>query len=119
MLFNALGEILDNWSHVYLVIDALDECDLEKREEVLTLLVNLSSLAGDIRILVTSRRETDIEQVMQKAAHQIIEMQSNKVDADISLYVQYVLQTDPKMKKWSLSDKQKVKETLVQKAAGM
>jgi hypothetical protein len=107
------------WHHVWLVIDALDECDVQTREELLDVLGQIASSDADIRLLATSRPEPDIMEALDNIVDRRIPIQSERVDIDICLYVRSVLRTDVKMKKWPLSDKQLVEETLIKKANGM
>lgn len=118
-MLDVLFDIQNHWSHIYIVIDALDECSQESREDVLMLAEEFVSSGNDVRMLITSRPERDIEEAMSTLAHQSILIPSDKVDADVRRYVEHVLRTDMKMKKWPLSDKQMVEATLVEKAGGM
>lgn len=83
------------------VIDALDESTTRS-----DLLSWLSSLArhdtGNIRIIVTSRKEQDIEgQLAQWLSNDaIISLQEQIVDTDIGAYVRHRLHLDPQLQRW-------------------
>ena len=118
-LFSALLQVSRNWQHVYVIVDALDECDIELQEELLLTLRRLVSSGVDFRIIATSRPEHQIKEAMDENADWSVCIQSDKVKSDIAAYVQSTLQRDPKMQKWPQSDKIAVEETLLTKAQGM
>ena len=64
-LQNVLRDILDRFSEAYIVIDALDECtDREKTLNWLNKLISdTSRRAANLHIVVTSRPETDIDEI--------------------------------------------------------
>ena len=64
-LQNVLRDILDNFSQAYIIIDALDECtDREKTLNWLNKLISdTSRKAANLHIMVTSRPETDIDEI--------------------------------------------------------
>lgn len=118
-LFSTLLQVSRNWQHVYVVIDALDECNIELQEELLLTLRRLASSGVDFRIIATSRPEHQIKETIEEIADWSVCIQSDKVKSDIAAYVQSTLQRDPKMQKWPQSDKIAVEETLLTKAQGM
>ena len=64
-LQNVLRDILDRFSQVYVIIDALDECT--DRERTLNwankLISDTNRKAANLHIVVTSRPETDIYEI--------------------------------------------------------
>ena len=63
-LHNVLRDILDRFSHAYIVIDALDECtDREKTLKWAKKLI--SDNAANLHIVVTSRPERDIHEIFE------------------------------------------------------
>ena len=64
-LQNVLRDILDRFSHAYIMIDALDECT--EREKTLnwlnTVISDTNRKAANLHIVVTSRPERDISKV--------------------------------------------------------
>ena len=120
------GELLDTlmavarrWPYIYIMVDALDECKVERREKLLSVLSDLCSTDVDVRLAVTSRPEHDIKQFLDERADTSVCLQSDKVDQDIILYVQSILQKDVKMRQWPSADRQTVEQTLIHKAQGM
>lgn len=94
---NTFIQITRHWSSVFLVIDALDECEQHVREDLLKVLETLATSDAQIRIFTTSRAEQDIKEFMVDAADYTIAIQNDRVGADIGLYVRAVLNADPKM----------------------
>jgi len=111
---------------VYIVIDALDECPPttglpSPREEVLGLVKEIVGLQiPKLRICVTSRPEADVEPVLGPLAFRSVSLhgESGQVH-DIEEYVKFVVNTDPKMRRWRVVDKELVIESLTQRADGM
>ncbi|KAI9448408.1 hypothetical protein H4582DRAFT_2051866 [Lactarius indigo] len=73
---------LERTRPVFLVIDALDECDRATREELLPLLI---SLGHDSRLLLTSRNEEDIWNALK--GFPLIAITDQDVKNDIHQYV--------------------------------
>lgn len=118
-LQKCLKEILQGDGDTFLIIDALDECT--QREELLDLIEEICSWKQpNLKILITSRNERDIEDVLSTLSTCIC-IQSAGIDSDIRLYVDKRLNSDPKLKKWSnnaaLTDE--IRTALVNGADGM
>lgn len=73
---------LERTRPVFLVIDALDECDPATREELLPLLI---SLGHSSRLLLTSRNEKDIWNALKRFP--LIAITDQDVENDIHQYV--------------------------------
>jgi hypothetical protein len=100
-LLDVLEEIIGQFPHVYIILDALDECTT--RTELLSILESIIGwqLKG-LHLLVTSRKEQDIESSLECLIEEcdIICIQSKLVDQDIRKYVHQRLSTDKDLKKW-------------------
>lgn len=121
-LTGILFEVIECLDHVFIVIDALDECPKDgERDLLLNILSNLKSRTLDnLHVLVTSRREPDIEEcIVPLLTAQPISLQGSEVDWDIQSHISSVLATDPKLKKWSDEIKQEIETALTQGANGM
>lgn len=102
----------------YIVLDALDECT--DRDKLLTFLHELiGSKPPNTHLLATSRREKDIEDELRLVVDQSINIQSTVVDADIRIYIEHRMSTDPKLKKWSDPVRNEIVDALMGKARGM
>ena len=107
----------------YVIMDALDECPdkYNDRQRLLQHLAKLmSSQFQNLHIIVTSRRERDIEDVLQILANASpICVSSSEVDKDVRIYVRAQLSQDKRMQSWPPDVKNQVEETLSTKANGM
>ena len=104
--------------HKYIVLDALDECT--DREYFITFIRELvHSQQQSLRIMITSRREKDIEEQLDSIAKYNINIQSAIVDEDIRVYVRDRMATDPKLTKWPDSVQEDIIVVLTEKADGM
>ena len=109
---------MESFNHVYLLIDALDECT--DREDLLQIIEELNSWKLDnLHILVTSRRENDIEAAFQPLVMCQLYIQSALVDADIRVHVLERLSNDLKLKKWPINVQEEIENTLTEGAKGM
>ena len=111
---------------VYLIVDGLDECSNTSalptpREKVLTFLEDLiNSRLPQMRICVTSRPEVDIKRVLEPLTFSSISLhdESRQME-DIKMYIGTVVNTDPKMRRWTASDRELVIDVLINKSNGM
>lgn len=111
---------------VYIIIDALDECPNTfgtptPREKVLGFVEELVDLGlGNLHICITSRFEADITtSLVPSLFHQIsLDDESGQIQ-DIVTYVNFVINTDRRMRNWRAADKELVIEVLTKKSDGM
>ena len=104
--------------HKYIILDALDEC--ADREDLMTFVGKLvESHMESLHIMITSRREKDIEDQLGSLADYKINIQSAIVDEDIRVYVHDRLATDIKLRKWSKDVQSTIITALMGKAGGM
>ena len=99
----------------FVVVDALDECTDEIREQLVN---ELTSLKSSISLLVTSRPILSIENMFRDAT--IIPIVPNKNDLEI--YIDRRLETETKLHKIVKTDlllQQEIKSTLIAKNQGM
>lgn len=102
----------------YVVIDALDEC--QDRRSLLEGLKDIQSWnQRDLHVFGTSRRETDIEDVLCPLATDIISLEEGVVDKDILTYVRYQLQHEGRLSRWSEKTQEEIETALVDGASGM
>jgi hypothetical protein len=76
-----------SFSRVFVIIDALDECDSAQR---VTLLRILTEFGPSIRVLVTSRPEPDIEGVLE--SYPKIIPSAGDINADVRAYISTLIQ---------------------------
>jgi trehalose-6-phosphatase len=117
-----LWKVVEEFDHVFIVIDALDECPKnERREQLLAVITDIHSRSLDnIHVLVTSRREPDIEETLLPLLRTpAISLQGSHVDLDIKLHISSQLSTDLKLKKWPDEIKAEIESALISGANGM
>jgi hypothetical protein len=115
-------QMLQQFKHAYVVVDALDECT--QRSELLNM---LETVAGwqlhNLHMLVTSRKERDIESSlkMHMDEEDIVCFQSNVVDSDIQRYIQQRLSDDRNLVKWNnhAAIRHEIEAALMRGACGM
>ena len=129
-LTNALATLLGEIGLVYIIIDAIDECntmsDIQAvdapgmRVEFLQLLHTLLTLLeyAKIKIIATSRNYVDIEEVLRPLSAPV-SMSNPLVDEDIRTYVNTQLQTNNRFRRWPLPLLREIKDALVEGAKGM
>lgn len=123
-LVQTLQSILVERGHrtSYIVIDALDESDGAEREELIEMLRSILKLENvGSRILVTGRTNTSgIEKEFQDLIRVYnIAMERKNVNLDILAHITERLQNDKILRTWPEKERQKIKSSLVEKAAGM
>jgi hypothetical protein len=117
-LINVLSVIIDGFHDVYIIFDALDEC--EDQDELVSLIEEITDWKlGNLHILVTSRREQYLEECLESKVSCKIDLHSDLVDADIRTYLRESIPTDPKLKKWPPNVQMEIEASLVQNAHGM
>lgn len=118
-LFLRLAESYDK---IFMVFDALDECEADQREKILDFIFNIAHNLRCVKILVTSRRENDIEKAFSRQTTPIIEIKAENVAEDIKQFVTERVEYLIKCKKLEVHDSQlesHIIETLVTRAEGM
>ena len=111
---------------MYIIIDALDECPNVSgiptaREQVLDFLEGLVEFKlPNLHICVSSRPEIDIRNILEPLAPLCVSLQDEDGQkADISSYINVVVRSDRRMRKWREEDRRLVIKTLSDKADGM
>jgi hypothetical protein len=121
-LLEVLQQITLESSQSYIILDALDEC--ANRAELMD---TLETIAGwqlkKLHILVTSRRERDIEISLETLvdARNAIDLRTEMVDKDIRAYIDHRLSVDKNLKRWQKDRgiRQEIEAALMEKACGM
>ena len=117
---------LDEKRPTYIILDAIDECPLRSsagspREEVLEFINELVDFRlQNVHICVTSRPEVDIHAIIGPlVAHPVCLHNQSGQKQDIADYVRSSVETDRRMRRWRVGDKDFVIKTLPDKADGM
>jgi len=116
---------LPSQAPVYLIFDALDECQntsslSSSREKVLTLLEELiDSQLPKLRICVTSRPEADIKLFLEPLTFRSVSLHDESGQReDIENYIKWVVNMNRKMRRWKPEHKQLVIDSLIERADG-
>jgi hypothetical protein len=111
---------------VYIIIDGLDECPNTSgmpspREKVLRFLEELIELyLESLHICITSRPEVDITSALNHFSFCTVSLHDEiGQKQDIVNYINSIVYTDVKMKRWRTEDKELVIDVLTKKATGM
>ena len=113
-----LQYMMNEFVNIYIIIDALDECD--DRDELLQFIKTMKTWeSSKHHVLVTSRKEKDIEDAIGPVVTDQICMQSGLVDPDIRIYVEEKLKHDIRLNRWPEEVQCEIMEALMQGAAGM
>lgn len=117
-----LFDMLNRCSVVYIIVDALDESPAGEeamREKVLTGLKELFQRCPKARVLLTSRRESDIEETLMDLQAHPMPILDLEVDADIQKYVAREVSRDRKLQSLDVKTRVEIEVTLTGKAGGM
>ena len=119
---SALALLCDEFKELYLVIDALDECEPGLREEIVEAVVEISHQHDCIKTFITSRLETDIEEFFGRLQVPTISIKARNTADDIRNYVNDTissLRAARKLKIQCECVEAQIIETLVRRADGM
>jgi hypothetical protein len=110
----------------YIIMDALDECPnssgvVSPRDQVMELVEELVGLGlPTLRLCVTSRPEADIVPTLESLSSRAVCLhEESGQNEDIADYVRSTVESDRRMQKWRVEDRELVIDILVQKADGM
>jgi len=118
-LQKCLKKILYESNDTFLVIDALNKCT--QQEKLLNLIMKICSWKLlNLKILTTSQSEQNIK-VILSTLFTCISIQSVKINSDIQLYIDKHLNSDFKLRKWSINAvlTKEIQMTLINKADKM
>ncbi|PGH31047.1 hypothetical protein GX50_06155, partial [[Emmonsia] crescens] len=121
-LFATFLQMVNYVEKIQIIIDALDEC--KTRRDLLLWMRNLTSSGhAGLHLLVTSRKEEDIESELKRWLHleDIVSIQQDSVNDDIRAYVHERLRNDCHFKRWQSepSVQDEIETELMKKADGM
>lgn len=118
-LIAILPKLIEFFDHVYVILDALDEC--VDRRELLDWIVNLVDTAlPQLHFLLTSRPEWDIKAAVAPICSSgQIDIQKGSVNADIQSYVEECLMTKRRLQNCSHDLKREIRKVLLERGDGM
>ncbi|KAF8196084.1 ectomycorrhiza-induced ankyrin-domain/NACHT-domain-containing protein [Pholiota molesta] len=117
-LEDTLCRIIDGLHSVYIIIDSLDECT--EREKTLRWINQMTSRRmGNLRLVVVSRPERDIEDALQSLDPECIDLAKEYSNHDIAIYLEQELSALSAVKKWDEGTRTIIKSTLTERTEGM
>jgi Cdc6-like AAA superfamily ATPase len=121
-LVEIMRQVIHEFSHVYIVLDALDECS--ERTRLMDVIETIAAWQlQNLHVLVTSRRERDIQISLETFVDRqnAICLHTEVVNADIQRYVQQRLSKDKRLSKWGkdLALSEEIEAALMKGAHGM
>ena len=121
-LLEVTPQVMHQFTHVYIVLDALDECT--QRSGLMDVLETVAEWQLDnVHLLMTSRKERDIEGSLESFVKEedTICLQRDVVDKDIQRYAQQRLSDDKTLTKWNKDAvvRQEIEAALMHGARGM
>ena len=119
-LMENLRQAVTRSHHVYLLLDALDECPVgDTRDYVMSMIQTMRqwSLPG-LHLLVTSRDILNIRQVLDVEAQNTVALKNDNVSEDIQRYVSHQVDHDPQLRRWG-DHRDTIKQQLAQRASGV
>ncbi|KAF2124635.1 hypothetical protein P153DRAFT_325872, partial [Dothidotthia symphoricarpi CBS 119687] len=121
-LLDVTRQAMQQFTHVYVVLDALDECT--QRSELMDMLATVAKWRlNNVHLLMTSRKERDIESSLESYVREedTVCLQGDLVDNDIQRYVQQRLSDDKKLAKWNkdAAIRQEIEAAMMHGARGM
>ena len=117
-LQDTLQKILDAFSSVYIVLDALDECT--EREKVLNWAKSFISQKNKnlgLHLIITSWPEKEIDDKFK--GYPYVNLVEESGGCDIVAYLDHQLDQDSDLQEWDLETQEKIKSTLMKQADGM
>ena len=117
-LSNILYDSMEEFDHIYIILDALDEC--VERQKLLSIVQRLLySKTGKMHILVTSRSDADLEEYLTPIITAHILIESSLIEPDIRSYIQEQLHNNPKLRRWPQKVQERIESALMTGAQGM
>jgi hypothetical protein len=118
----AIQQTVQEFTHVYIVLDALDEC--MQRSDLMGMLETMAGWPLDnLHLLITSRKERNIETSLQNyvGEEDTVCLERDVVDKDIQRYVQQQLSGKKNLAKWNkdAAIRQEIQVALMRGARGM
>lgn len=102
----------------FLMIDALDECPKEERQLFFDTFVQ-GSLPSNLNVLITSRKEPDIDAALGPSFSRTICIQNAVIDADVRVHVDKAIARDARLLKWKPAIREEILNAIVDGSHGM
>ncbi|KAG4262374.1 hypothetical protein FPRO03_10604 [Fusarium proliferatum] len=114
---NVIRTLAEDYPKTTIILDALDECDRDTREELMTVLNNLTNASSKLRLFISSRHDEDILRHFRVVP--IIEMEATDNEEDIACFVEHKLFQDSRWSHIGVEIQDEVKTLFHKKSQGM
>ena len=113
--------IIEQFDSLYFIIDALDECVQQDKQDVCRFLCEILDppQPTPIKLFVMSRLDSGIEQIFVQKACRMIKIQATVVDKDIAKYIKARVDQDDRLGVRNQASKKKILSELTKNAGGM
>ena len=117
-LTTVLRHVIAGFHHVYVILDALDEC--AERDKLLYFIEDITNWKlGKLHIIATSRPDPVIRDCFEPRASNMINLQGDFLDADIQAYIRGSIGCDVQLCKWPKEIRGEMVTILMEGANGM
>lgn len=117
-LFAVIIAEVSRTDRTFVLLDALDECRKDERPFFFETFVQ-SSLPTNLSLLITSRKESDIEAALGLSFTQTICIQSSVVNVDVRTHVSHSIARDLRLSKWKPAVREEILDAIVAGSHGM
>ena len=117
-LVSALQGTIADFDDLYVIIDALDEC-IELDKVLVFLETILSQKSDSLHLLITSRTEREIAEVLTPIVTSQLLVESAFIDEDIMSFIQFKLKHDQKLRRWPQKIQDEIETVLFEGSQGM
>jgi hypothetical protein len=120
VLITHLQHLIQKFDQVYILLDALDESPrYDQRNSVLNAIQTMRGWhLPELHLLVTSRDEPDIRELLSPAKDETVTMNNIKINRDIIEFISGQLNTNPRLRKWH-AFRDRIQQDLTDRAQGM
>src|SRR5215472_2154835 len=100
--------MIAHFDHVYIVLDALDECKSEEQTALLDFVETIvAQKLGRLHLLITSRRLPNIEEALTPLVNGQISLEV-AINEDIRIYIRDTLKNDRFLKRFKETEKEMI-----------
>jgi len=112
-----LKDLISEFGQCYIVIDGLDES--LRPDKVMEVIQHIADWkCKNLHLLISSRRERDIEEMMTTLDIDEVCMEQTVVDSDIAIYIRQRLLDDIRLRTWDQSVRDEIELKLTEGALG-
>jgi hypothetical protein len=117
-LQSVLFSIFESFDHIYIVLDALDECT--ERKDLLKWIKQITSWKrSKLHLLTTSRPEEDIAKNLRLLDPDYVDIKQDLVTSDVKRYIDCIIDGEDAFDRWKDTIKENIKSKLLESAGGM